>query len=316
MAELRRRRTAVRSSDPSETWSFRKKKFAFGSLSLPTSPACSNASSSEAEVDEVEVSKRSFSKYMMRFDDDLLEESFIVETFRNNYDVQVTVLTMAFFMFLLARLTQASSMAQALSLLAFFVPLLGVTLYTRRRIHLMDDHSRARRLGKNLTLISAYMVFFVKAASIALGGAAANGTSVFIGTLRFIEVGLFALWMHTWTLTLGERLMLYAWIVGCNAAEPSFGGMSELEDLLVLLTVLAVGFFTSCALERSREAAGPQTLRSLSSVALSRALSDGRHTCESRSCERARRARAAARPRGACADGAPRRLAAQPRHQE
>ena len=79
--------------------------------------------------------------------------------------------------------------------------------------------------------------------------------SVFIGTLRFIDVGLFAVWMHTWTLTLDERLMLHVWILGCNAVEPSRSRMTELEDLLVLLSVLAVGFFTSCALERSQRIA-------------------------------------------------------------
>ena len=63
---------------------------------------------------------------------------------------------------------------------------------------------------------------------------------------------MFTLWMHTWALSMRERLALFSFVILCNTIQPPDQGMTKVEDVLVLLAVLTVSFLTSLVLENSQ----------------------------------------------------------------
>lgn len=187
-----------------------------------------------------------FNWFTMRFDDDKIEEQYLAECFHSHYVSHQCIHFQSLLVFLLPVPTAEMSFASKLWMATKLVAGLVFAAWLRHMLHRMESQTRARRLGKWLTLSTACLCFVAEALF------RRKSLTVFLATLRWLQLAIFGLWVHTWTLSIGERLCLNVIIILCNLIEPPDQGMTKAEDVLVLIAVLIVSFLTSLVLESSQ----------------------------------------------------------------
>ena len=187
-----------------------------------------------------------FNWLSMRFEDDKIEEDYLAECFHSHYVAHQCIHVQSLLGFLLPVPTAETPFVSKLWMATKLVMGLVCAAWLRHMLHRMESRTRARRFGKWMTLSTACMCFVTEALFIR------TPLTVFLATLRWLQLAIFALWVHTWTLNIRERLCLNGIIILCNLIEPPDQGMTKAEDVLVLIAVLVVSFLTSLVLESSQ----------------------------------------------------------------
>ena len=122
----------------------------------------------------------------------------------------------------------------------------------RRRLHIMPDRIRARRLGSQIAWVSA--VTTVPAAnylcSLCPELKPQAGFMLFYWLLFFT----FATWLQINALTASAKQRVYVWLVVCNLATPSWSLLTEYEDACALAIVLSASILFGRAIEAHHRA--------------------------------------------------------------
>ena len=200
----------------------------------------------EAQLGGMPEDISDFNWHAMRFESDAAEEAYLAECFHYHYVAHQCIHVQGGLAFLLRLPASQISLGSKIWKASMLLIGLACTGWVRRSLHRIENRSRAARYGKWLTLGSACVCFAAEALF------TRSPLPVFLAQLRWLQLAMFTLWMHTWALNMRERLALFSFVILCNTIQPPDQGMTKVEDVLVLLAVLTVSFLTSLVLENSQ----------------------------------------------------------------